>query len=94
MVENMRNDRAATQHPTSFEIRPHANNLRQRVRPAMDVTVEETCPTCGGSGKIKSSPCFTDTLESKISFLVNNLNIKKFDFTCTHLLQLISTKAS
>ena len=54
------------------------NSARQRVRPAMDVTVEETCPTCGGSGKIKSSLLFTDTLESKISFLVNNLNIKKF----------------
>ena len=26
---------------------------RQRVRPAMDVTVEETCPTCFGKGKIK-----------------------------------------
>lgn len=28
---------------------------RQRVRPAMDVNVEETCPTCFGKGKIKSS---------------------------------------
>ena len=28
---------------------------RQRVRPAMDVNVEETCPTCNGTGKIKSS---------------------------------------
>ena len=33
---------------------------RQRVRPAMDVNVEETCPTCFGKGKIKSSIIFTE----------------------------------
>ncbi|WP_443730663.1 Rne/Rng family ribonuclease, partial [Segatella buccae] len=32
---------------------------RQRVRPAMDVNVEETCPTCNGTGKIRSSILFT-----------------------------------
>jgi ribonuclease G len=51
---------------------------RQRVRPAMDVTVDETCPTCFGKGKIKSSILFTDTLESKIDYLVNKLKMKKF----------------
>ena len=51
---------------------------RQRVRPAMDVNVEEDCPTCGGTGHIKSSILFTDTLEKKIDFLVNNLGIHKF----------------
>ena len=51
---------------------------RQRVRPAMDVNVEETCPTCLGTGKIKSSILFTDQLESKISMLVNKIGIKKF----------------
>lgn len=51
---------------------------RQRVRPAMDITVEETCPTCHGTGKIKSSLVFTDQLESKIDKLVNKIGIKKF----------------
>ena len=51
---------------------------RQRVRPAMDVNVEETCPTCNGSGKIKSSILFTDLLEGKIDRLVNKIGIKKF----------------
>lgn len=51
---------------------------RQRVRPAMDVNVEETCPTCFGRGKIKSSILFTDQLESKIDRLVNKIGIKKF----------------
>ena len=51
---------------------------RQRVRPAMDVNVEEECPTCHGSGKIKSSILFTDQLESKIDTMVNKIGIKKF----------------
>ena len=51
---------------------------RQRVRPAMDVNTEETCPTCFGKGTIKPSILFTDTLESKIDYLVNKLKIKKF----------------
>ena len=51
---------------------------RQRVRPAMDVNVEETCPTCFGKGKIKSSILFTDQLENKIDKLVNKIGIKNF----------------
>ena len=51
---------------------------RQRVRPVMDVNVEETCPTCGGTGKIMPSILFTDSLETKIDFLVNKLGIKRF----------------
>lgn len=51
---------------------------RQRVRPAMDVRVEETCPSCNGTGKIKSSILFTDLLEGKIDRLVNKIGVKKF----------------
>ncbi|MBO5612761.1 MAG: Rne/Rng family ribonuclease [Prevotella sp.] len=51
---------------------------RQRVRPAMDLNVEETCPTCFGKGKIKSSILFTDQLESKIENLVKKIGVKKF----------------
>jgi ribonuclease G len=51
---------------------------RQRVRPAMDVNVEETCPTCFGKGTIKSSILFTDQLERKIDYLVNKIGVKRF----------------
>ncbi|HCN53382.1 MAG TPA: ribonuclease E/G, partial [Prevotella sp.] len=51
---------------------------RQRARPAMDVNVEEVCPTCLGTGKIKSSILFTDQLENKIDQLVNKIGIKQF----------------
>ncbi len=44
---------------------------RQRVRPAMDVVVEETCPTCFGKGTIKPSILFTSQLEQKIAHLVS-----------------------
>ena len=51
---------------------------RQRVRPAMDVNVEENCPSCSGTGKIKSIILFTDKLEGKIDRLVNKIGVKKF----------------
>ncbi len=77
MVENMKNDRAR------HNILPLSKFglmqiTRQRVRPASDVTVEEACPTCGGTGHIKSSLLFTDVLEGKIDMLVNHLGVKRF----------------
>lgn len=51
---------------------------RQRVRPAIDVNVDETCPTCFGKGTIKSSILFAEQLESKIDNLVNNIGIRRF----------------
>ena len=77
MCENMKKDRAR------HNILPLSKFglmqiTRQRVRPAMDVNVEETCPTCFGKGKIKSSILFTDQLESKIDRLVNKIGIRRF----------------
>lgn len=51
---------------------------RQRVRPEMIVDTTETCPTCFGKGVVKPSILFTDSLESKINYLVEKLNVKKF----------------
>ena len=72
MCKNMQKDRA------KHNILPLMQITRQRVRPAMSVNVEETCPTCFGKGTIKSSILFTDTLESKIDNLVNKIGIHKF----------------
>ncbi len=77
MCENMKKDRAR------HNILPLSKFglmqiTRQRVRPAMDVAVEESCPTCHGTGKIKSSILFTDQLESKIDRLVNKIGIRRF----------------
>ena len=77
MCENMQHDRA------KHNILPLSKFglmqiTRQRVRPAMNINVEETCPTCGGTGKIKASLLFVDMIENKIDMMVNRLKIKKF----------------
>lgn len=51
---------------------------RQRVRPILEVQTSENCPSCLGTGKIKSSILFTDSLERKIDCLVNKHHVKKF----------------
>lgn len=51
---------------------------RQRVRPALDITTSETCPSCFGKGEIQPSILFTDTLKEKLDYLVNHLRIRRF----------------
>lgn len=51
---------------------------RQRVRPALDVTVAETCPSCFGKGEVQPSLLFTDTLYEKLEYIVNDLGVKDF----------------
>ena len=77
MCENMKRDRAR------HNILPLSKFglmqiTRQRVRPVMEVHVDETCPTCMGKGTIKSSFLFTDVLEQKIDQPVNQLKIRSF----------------
>ena len=43
---------------------------RQRVRPAVEMDVMETCPTCLGKGKIQSSIFFTDQIVEQIETMV------------------------
>ncbi|MBO5444382.1 MAG: Rne/Rng family ribonuclease [Muribaculaceae bacterium] len=51
---------------------------RQRVRPALDITTEESCPCCFGKGVVQPSLLFTDKLEEKLVYLTDHLDIKKF----------------
>lgn len=51
---------------------------RQRVRPALDITTSETCPSCFGKGEVQASILFTDKIEEKIEYLTDNLKVKKF----------------
>ncbi len=51
---------------------------RQRVRPALDITTSEACPSCFGKGEIQPSLLFTDTLHDKLEYLVKDLNVKNF----------------
>lgn len=76
MCENMKRDRA------KHNILPLSKFglmqiTRQRVRPVMDVQVEEDCPTCHGKGVIKSSIFFDSVLEGKLKLLVKKLGVKR-----------------
>lgn len=51
---------------------------RQRVRPALDITTSETCPSCFGKGEVQASILFTDKLEEKLEYLTAHLKVKKF----------------
>lgn len=51
---------------------------RQRVRPELDITTNESCPSCYGKGEIQPSLLFTDLLCEKIDYLVNHLKINDF----------------
>ena len=51
---------------------------RQRVRPALDITTSERCPSCYGKGQVQPSLLFTDTLREKIDYIVNVLELRNF----------------
>lgn len=77
MCHNMENDRAR------HNILPLSKFglmqiTRQRVRPAMDIVVEEACPACGGTGRVKPSLLFVDTLRDKVRALSSKFGMKRF----------------
>lgn len=76
MNECMKNDRAKhTILPlTKFGL---MQITRQRVRQAMRIETEETCPTCLGTGKVQPSIFFVDILEQHVKTLTEQ-NIRKF----------------
>lgn len=45
---------------------------RQRVRPQIEITTKENCPTCGGTGKIQASLLLMDQIDNQVDFLINN----------------------
>ncbi|MCH5219131.1 MAG: Rne/Rng family ribonuclease [Muribaculaceae bacterium] len=51
---------------------------RQRVRPALDIVTDESCPSCHGQGRVQPSLLFTDTLFEKLEYVCKSLNIADF----------------
>ena len=49
---------------------------RQRVRPEMNVTTSETCPSCKGTGKIRPSIVLMDDIENNLSYILREQNEK------------------
>jgi ribonuclease G len=50
---------------------------RQRVRPEMNITTDEKCPACQGTGQIKPTILFTDELERGLSFIVDKIKTRR-----------------
>ena len=50
---------------------------RQRVRPAVEVNVQEKCPFCDGTGTIKSSLVVVDEIETNLRYLISSQNEKR-----------------
>jgi len=47
---------------------------RQRVRPEMNITTKELCPTCQGTGKISASILVSDQIERNVDYLMTKQN--------------------
>jgi len=82
MTEEMRRDKARhTILPLSkFGL---MQITRQRVRPAMEVDVQEKCPFCDGTGHIKQSLVVVDEIESNLKYLQTSQNEKRINIV-TH----------
>jgi ribonuclease G len=49
---------------------------RQRVRPEMNISTMENCPTCGGTGKITASILVSDQIEKFLDHIITKQNEK------------------
>jgi ribonuclease G len=73
MKDEMKNDRSKfTVLPlTKFGL---MQITRQRVRPEVNITTGEVCPTCGGTGKITASILVADLIESNLDYMLSKQN--------------------
>lgn len=73
MKDEMAKDRAkhTILPPSKFGL---VQITRQRVRPEMNISIQEQCPVCGGSGEIKPSSLLVDEIHNKLSYLIHEQN--------------------
>ena len=65
---------------------------RQRVRPEMNINTTETCPSCGGSGKIAPSILIADQIERDLDHLLSKQNEKYITISLHPYLHAYFTK--
>ena len=82
LKEEMKGDRAKHNilPPSKFGL---VQITRQRVRPEMNVDVQEVCPSCSGTGKVQPSVLFVDTIESTLKYIAKEQNQKNI-IICVH----------
>ncbi len=54
---------------------------RQRVRPELHISTGETCPTCGGTGKVGPTILLTDQIETNLEYILTRQNEKDVTLT-------------
>jgi ribonuclease G len=59
---------------------------RQRVRPQLDISTTETCPSCNGTGKIQPSILIVDEIKNNVDFLMRQ-NKEKLTITVHPLVE-------
>lgn len=82
LKEEMKSDRAKHNilPPSKFGL---IQITRQRLRPEVNVEVLETCPSCGGTGKVQPSLLFVDQIENTLRFIIKEQNEKNITL-CVH----------
>lgn len=45
---------------------------RQRMRPEVNITTTEVCPSCGGTGKVSSTLLLEDEIEKRLHYLITH----------------------
>lgn len=82
LSEEMAKDRArhVILPPSKFGL---VQITRQRVRPAMDIQIQEKCPVCNGTGEINPSVLIIDEIENNLRYLIDDQNERKLTIT-TH----------
>ena len=65
---------------------------RQRVRPELNITTREVCPTCGGTGQITAAISIADQVEKTLDYILTSQNEKKITVSMHPYLQAYFTK--
>jgi ribonuclease G len=55
---------------------------RQRVRPEIKISIDDACPACGGTGKVRPAILITDSIQSSVRLLLENKQVKKLRVSC------------
>ncbi|QJD96698.1 Rne/Rng family ribonuclease [Mucilaginibacter robiniae] len=78
--EEMAHDRAkhTILPPSKFGL---VQITRQRVRPEMNIVTSEVCPTCHGTGTIRSSILLLDDIENNFNYILTEQNEKHITLT-------------
>ena len=93
LKEEMKSDRAKHNilPPSKFGL---VQITRQRVRPEMNVDVQEVCPSCAGTGKVQPSVLFVEQIESTLRYIIQEQNQKKITLCIHPYIEAFITKGS